>query len=108
MAYRVTAPYVTVDVVSAPGAAPTALGFYKRAVLPPNTTQESARRLVAKGMAEEEVDTPAEESEPQDPARPNKGASKVDWLAYAAGVRPDDVAEDEALSRDQLAAKYAG
>lgn len=118
MGYRVTAPYVTVDVQTVPGEPPTTLGFYKDAVLPGNVDPASVCRQVAKGMVEEftpgpEPEAEAEKSaEPVAPARPGLNGSKADWLAYAISQRGEGVSEEQAraaaepMTKAELAAKY--
>jgi hypothetical protein len=117
MAYRVTAPYVTVEVQGVPGGAATTLGFYAGGILPGNVVQASAERLVAKGMVEEFGGAPAEpdaEQAPAGPVPPRKNASKADWVAYAVSQRDPDTSEDdaraaaEAMSHADLVAAYSG
>jgi hypothetical protein len=121
MAYRVTAPYVTVNVLGPDGESATMLGFYKGAILPGHVDPESARRQVAKGMVEEfdaaepGIDSDdvvegqqavSDEGQKGDPesdaapaallARPAANGSKADWLAYAVQQRAEGVSEDDA------------
>lgn len=117
MAYRVTAPYVTVEIAAAPGEPLTTLGFYKGAILPGNVDEASARRQVAKGMVERFTPAPAEpaaEVETTGPVRPAKNASHAAWVAFAVSQRDADVpeedarAEAEALKHAELIAKFGG
>lgn len=116
MGFRVTAPYVTVEVQGPPGTEPTTLGFYAGAVLPGNVVVESAQRLVDKGMVEKIAAAPAEpevEQPPAGPVPPRKNASKADWVAYAVSQRDADTSEDdaraaaEAMSHADLVAAYS-
>lgn len=124
MGYRVTSPYVTVQITGAPGAALTTLGFYKGAILPGNVDRESAELQVRKGMVErvtaEPVPAPVEADaepvvqggEPQASTKPARNASKVAWVTYAVSQRADGVdeadakADAEALTHTQLVEKY--
>lgn len=130
MGFRVTAPYVTVELQTAPGAALNTLGFYRGAILPATVDPESARRQVSKGMVEEIDDLPQADDAPaagevtgtdesgagdlsaESPARPAANASKADWLAYAISQRAEGVSEDDAraelepLTKAELTARF--
>lgn len=131
MGYRVTAPYVTVKVSAAPGAALTTVGFYRDAVLPGNVDTESADGLVRKGMVERVSAPAAEDVDPEAyfaaptgdvlappvpaaPVRPAGNAPKPAWVAYAVATRTGDVSEDEArelaesMSYRDLIAAHSG
>lgn len=130
MGYRVTAPYVTVKVSAAPGAALTTLGFYRDMLLPGNVDTESAELLVTKGMVEKiaapaaaAVDpasyqpdpTGAEiSSSPAEPVRPERNASKADWVTFAVSQRAEGISEEqakadaEAMTKADLATLYGG
>lgn len=122
MAFRVTAPYVTVRLVAVPGGPATTHGFYAGAVLPPQVDRESALTQLRKGFVEEITDEvqPVEErrivevsdSPPAGPVRPAKNASKAAWVDYAVTQRADGADEAEArteaegLTHTELVAKY--
>lgn len=114
--YVVTGEFINAKVTTATGS--TIVGFYKRAVLPDNVDEAHLRRLVDKGLVEEqELDEP-EGAEPLDPddladglsALPARSASKADWVAYATdearGEQRLTAEEADGLTRDQLAAAY--
>lgn len=100
--YVVTAPYVTVDQGDA------VRGFYAGASF--EAEDDAVAHLLRKGMVVEATEPePEPESEPAGQT-PAKSASKADWVAYATDeARGEDrLSEEEAdaLTRDELAAKY--
>lgn len=112
MAYRVTAPYVTVKTRTHEGE--RIIGLYAGGLLPADVPDEQIQHHLDNDMIVE-VDEPplALDEQPQLPdgdggpqvEAPAKNASKADWVDYAV-AQGAPRAEAEKASRDDLAAQF--
>lgn len=116
MAYRVTAPYVTVKVTDPGSGKPVVAGFTQGGVLPANVERESAELLVTKGMVERfDADAPVEEPVAVAPVAPPSGTPAVDrpatsapkpeWVAFAVSQRAAGVTEEDAKAAAEAKSK---